>query len=98
MIWGPFRGAKGKDLICVQSMDGLLSFFHHENYFLPDFLVPSPLGYLPRTDSIVQVGCLSDGVRVCMWCGARVCACMGGCKFLSCGFSDFRHYLLQQIP
>ena len=59
MIWGPFGGAKGKDLICVQSMDGLLSFFHHENYifacFLPDFLVPGPLGYLPRTDTIVTV-------------------------------------------
>lgn len=59
MTWGPFGGAKGKDCICVQSMDGLLTFFRHEKViftcFLPDFLVPGPLGYLPRTDSIVTV-------------------------------------------
>lgn len=59
MIWGPFGGAKGKDLLCVQSMDGVLSFFQHESFvfscFLPEFLIPGPLGYLPRTDSIVTV-------------------------------------------
>lgn len=59
MTWGPFGGAKGKDLICVQSMDGMLSFFQHDAFifscFLPDFLVPGPLGHLPRADSIVTV-------------------------------------------
>lgn len=38
-------------------MDGQLSFFHQENTafscFLPDFLLPGPLQYLPRTDSFV---------------------------------------------
>ena len=45
------------DYVCVQSMDGQLSFFVHESFafavFLPDFLTPGPLCYLPRTDSIV---------------------------------------------
>lgn len=47
----------GVDHVCVQSMDGQLSFFHHENAafscFLPDFLLPGPLRYLPRTDSLL---------------------------------------------
>ena len=47
----------GADYICVQSMDGQLSFFVHESFafavFLPDFLTPGPLCYLPRTDCII---------------------------------------------
>ncbi len=45
--------------MCVQSMDGQLSFFHHESAmfacFLPDFLIPGPLSYIPVTDSFVTV-------------------------------------------
>ena len=47
------------ELICVQSMDGQLSFFHYDSAmftcFLPDFLLPGPLGYIPQTDSLVTV-------------------------------------------
>jgi len=59
MTWGPFGGARGVDHLCVQSMDGQLSFFHQESAsfacFLPDFLLPGPVRYLPRTDSLVTV-------------------------------------------
>lgn len=45
--------------ICVQSMDGQLSFFHHDtptfSCFLPDFLLPGPLGYIQQTGSLVTV-------------------------------------------
>ena len=45
--------------MCVQSMDGQLLFFHQDSpafsCFLPDFLLPGQLGYLPRTDSIVTI-------------------------------------------
>ena len=47
------------ELICVQSMDGQLSFFHYDSAtftcFLPEFLLPGPLGYIPQTDSLVTV-------------------------------------------
>ena len=40
-------------------MDGQLSFFHQDSpafsCFLPGFLVPGPLTYLPKTDSLVTV-------------------------------------------
>ena len=45
--------------MCVQSMDGQLSFFSQESHtfdcFLPDFLLPGPLAYLPKTDALVTV-------------------------------------------
>ena len=47
------------DQICVQSMDGQLFLYHHDtpafSCFLPDFLLPGPLRYIPRTDSFVTV-------------------------------------------
>lgn len=47
----------GSDLLCVQSMDGQLSFFHHDSAmftcFLPDFLLPGPFTYIQLTDSLV---------------------------------------------
>ncbi|XP_053323992.1 protein PTHB1 [Spea bombifrons] len=59
MIYGPFGGVKGRDLICIQSMDGMLMFFEQESYafgrYLPGFLLPGPLSYSPRTDSFVTV-------------------------------------------
>ena len=49
----------GCEYICVQSMDGQLHFLHGDrpafSCFLPDFLVPGPLGYLPRSDSLLTV-------------------------------------------
>ena len=45
--------------MCVQSMDGMLSFFEQESYafgrFLPGFLLPGPLRYIAKTDSFVTV-------------------------------------------
>ncbi|XP_032228416.1 protein PTHB1 isoform X2 [Nematostella vectensis] len=57
MTIGPFGGVKGKDFICVQSMDGMLSFFEQESFafgrFLPGFLLPGPVGYIGKTDSFL---------------------------------------------
>ncbi|RLW11425.1 hypothetical protein DV515_00001768 [Chloebia gouldiae] len=50
---------KGRDLICIQSMDGMLMLFEQESYafgrFLPGFLLPGPLAYSSRTDSFITV-------------------------------------------
>ncbi|KAK3791729.1 hypothetical protein RRG08_011523 [Elysia crispata] len=55
--YGPFGGVKGKDFICVQSMDGTLSVFEQESFafsrFLPGALLPGPLQYMPRLDMFV---------------------------------------------
>lgn len=49
----------GRDLICIQSMDGMLMLFEQESYafgrFLPGFLLPGPLTYSSRTDSFITV-------------------------------------------
>ncbi|XP_070570389.1 protein PTHB1-like isoform X2 [Ptychodera flava] len=59
MTYGPFGGVKGKDFICIQSMDGTVSVFEQESFafsrFLPGFLIPGPLKYIQRTDSFVTV-------------------------------------------
>ncbi|XP_069814544.1 protein PTHB1 isoform X1 [Dendropsophus ebraccatus] len=59
MTHGPFGGVKGRDLICIQSMDGMLMFFEQESYafgrYLPGFLLPGPLRYSAKTDSFVTV-------------------------------------------
>ncbi|XP_073189018.1 protein PTHB1 isoform X7 [Lepidochelys kempii] len=59
MTYGPFGGVKGRDLICIQSMDGMLMLFEQESYafgrFLPSFLLPGPLTYSSRTDSFITV-------------------------------------------
>nr|XP_056713671.1 protein PTHB1 [Euleptes europaea] len=59
MTYGPFGGIKGRDLICIQSMDGMLMLFEQESYsfgrFLPGFLLPGPLTYSSRTDSFITV-------------------------------------------
>ncbi|KAH9495744.1 Protein PTHB1 [Bulinus truncatus] len=55
--YGPFGGVKGKDFICVQSMDGTVSVFEQESFafsrFLPGALLPGPIKYMPRLDSFV---------------------------------------------
>ncbi|XP_058878862.1 protein PTHB1 isoform X2 [Acipenser ruthenus] len=59
MAYGPFGGVKGRDFICIQSMDGMLVFFEQESYafgrFLPGFLLPGPLCYIARTDTFITV-------------------------------------------
>ncbi|EDV26341.1 uncharacterized protein TRIADDRAFT_22294 [Trichoplax adhaerens] len=56
-VVGSFGGVKGKDFFCVQSMDGMVSFFEQESFafgrFLPGFLLPGPLKYIPKSDSFV---------------------------------------------
>ncbi|NXI62672.1 PTHB1 protein, partial [Anseranas semipalmata] len=59
MTYGPFGGVKGRDLVCIQSIDGMLMLFEQESYafgrFLPGFLLPGPLTYNSRTDSFLTV-------------------------------------------
>lgn len=59
LVTGPFGGAKGRDLLCIQSLNGALSFFEQESFaftrFLPEFLLPGPIAYVPKTDSFVTV-------------------------------------------
>lgn len=49
----------GCDLICVQSVDGVLSVFDRESHAfdrpLPGVLLPGPLAYIEETDSFVTV-------------------------------------------
>ena len=56
---GHFGGVINKDFMCVQSIDGAISIFEQESYtfsrFLPDFLLPSPIVYVERTDSLVTL-------------------------------------------
>lgn len=60
MVTGPLGRTTGHDLICVQSMDGLITVIDHsEPLFtcnLSDFFLPGPMGYNPRTDTLVTVG------------------------------------------
>ncbi|KAM4874745.1 protein PTHB1 isoform 3-T6 [Thomomys bottae] len=48
-----------RDLICIQSVDGMLMVFEQESFafgrFLPGSLLPGPLVYSPRTDSFITV-------------------------------------------
>lgn len=59
LVIGPFGEVKGKDFMCVQSLDGILTFFEQESFafsrFLPGFLLPGPLKYVSKTDSFVTV-------------------------------------------
>uniref|UniRef100_UPI00398F4C8B protein PTHB1 isoform X3 n=1 Tax=Pristiophorus japonicus TaxID=55135 RepID=UPI00398F4C8B len=59
LTFGAFGGVKGRDLICIQSMDGMLMFFEQESFafgrFLPGCLLPGPLKYSSRTDSFITV-------------------------------------------
>ncbi|CAH0555834.1 unnamed protein product [Brassicogethes aeneus] len=63
-VIGPFGGIGNRDFVCVQSLDGLLVFFEQESpsfsCFLPDFLLPSPMSFVFKTDSFVT--CSSN------WC------------------------------
>ncbi|XP_015784320.1 protein PTHB1 isoform X2 [Tetranychus urticae] len=54
---GPFGQIKGRDFLCVQSIDGTLSFYEQESFafsrHLTNFMLPGPIVYLPTTDSFV---------------------------------------------
>ena len=55
MCMGTFGALHGRDSIAVQSIDGVLFVFEQESFSfkrqLPDFLVPGPIAYNPKTDS-----------------------------------------------
>jgi Bardet-Biedl syndrome 9 protein len=58
MCYGPFGGTQHRDYICIQSLDGVLSFFEQEAFAFnrllsSNFLVPGPLCYFPKTDSFI---------------------------------------------
>mmetsp|Transcript_36785 Transcript_36785/g.88469 ORF Transcript_36785/g.88469 Transcript_36785/m.88469 type:complete len:861 (+) Transcript_36785:50-2632(+) len=58
MCYGPFGQNSGKDYICVQSLDGVLSFFEQDSFAfnrqLPsNFLIPGPLCYFAKTDTFL---------------------------------------------
>ncbi len=48
-----------KDFLCVQSLDGTLNVFEQDTFafsrFLPGFLLPGPIVYVARTDSLVTI-------------------------------------------
>lgn len=54
---GSFGGTQNRDFVCVQSLDGLLTFFEQESFsfccFLSDFLLPGPLVFIKKSDSFV---------------------------------------------
>lgn len=56
---GPFGGVKGKDFICIQSIDGTLNILEQESFafsrFLPGALLPGPLCYVGKMDSFVTI-------------------------------------------
>lgn len=57
MCLGSFGNVKNKDYICVQSMDGMLSLYEQDSFafarFIPQFLIPGPICYIPSTDTFV---------------------------------------------
>lgn len=57
LVVGSFGGVRGRDFLCVQSLDGTLSFYEQESFVfsrqLPNFLLPGPLIFIPSTDAFV---------------------------------------------
>mmetsp|Transcript_80274 Transcript_80274/g.260005 ORF Transcript_80274/g.260005 Transcript_80274/m.260005 type:complete len:873 (-) Transcript_80274:89-2707(-) len=55
---GPFGQIRDRDYICVQSLDGVLSFFEQDAFafsrmLAPGFLLPGPLCYMAKIDSLL---------------------------------------------
>jgi Bardet-Biedl syndrome 9 protein len=55
---GPFGGVRDRDYICIQSLDGVLSFFEQDAFAFSrllssSFLMPGPLCYMAKTDSFI---------------------------------------------
>ncbi|GFS69699.1 protein PTHB1 [Nephila pilipes] len=63
LIIGYFGGIQGKEMMCIQCLDGTLCFFEQERFsfsrFLPKSLIPGPMCYVPKTDSFVTVNGLT---------------------------------------
>lgn len=57
---GPFGGARGRDFLCVQCLDGTLLFYEQEvlafSRILKARLLPEPLVYIPRNDVFITLG------------------------------------------
>ncbi|XP_049866625.1 protein PTHB1 isoform X2 [Pectinophora gossypiella] len=54
---GPFGNIKTRDFICIQALDGSLSFFDQESflfmYISHDVIIPGPVCYIASSDSFV---------------------------------------------
>ncbi|CAH0604573.1 unnamed protein product [Chrysodeixis includens] len=54
---GPFGNIKTRDFICIQSLDGSLSFFDQDTFLFMclfnDVIIPSPVCYIASSDSFV---------------------------------------------
>ncbi|CAH0720686.1 unnamed protein product, partial [Brenthis ino] len=57
VISGPFGASKGRDLICIQAMDGTLSFFDQDTFLFMcvfnDIIIPGPICYTANSDQFV---------------------------------------------
>ncbi|XP_045491843.1 protein PTHB1 [Colias croceus] len=57
VIVGPFGNTKSRDLICVQALDGTLSFFDQDAFLFmclfEDIIIPSPVSYVSSTDFFI---------------------------------------------
>lgn len=56
-VLGYFGGVRGRHFVCIQSLDGTISFYEQETFafqvYLSDFLLPFPFIYLDKTDSFL---------------------------------------------
>lgn len=59
LIVGSFGNVQNRDFLCVQSLDGILTFFEQETISfsccLPNFLLPAPIVYMKSFDIFVTV-------------------------------------------
>lgn len=57
LVVGSFGGLINRDFICIQSLDGMLTFYEQECFgfccFLPNFLIPGPLIYNKKIDCFI---------------------------------------------
>ncbi|XP_034840649.1 protein PTHB1 [Maniola hyperantus] len=54
---GPFGNSKSRDLICIQALDGTLSFFDQDAFLFmcifSDIIIPGPINYIANSDLFV---------------------------------------------
>ncbi|CAK1552174.1 unnamed protein product [Leptosia nina] len=57
VIVGPFGVAKSRELICIQALDGTMSFFEQDTFLFmclfPDVIIPGPISYVPSSDLFI---------------------------------------------
>ncbi|OWR45224.1 parathyroid hormone-responsive B1 [Danaus plexippus plexippus] len=57
VICGPFGSSKSKHLICIQALDGTLSFFDQDTFLFMcmfnDIIIPGPICYVANSDQFV---------------------------------------------